>query len=307
MVSRTQTGGNGSTTTQGPSTQTQTQGPSTQTQSGSQSGSSSTSGKSKETTTYNIQNMTDQALGALDDLIAGLAGGGNAAANQLRDQWLNELQAAQQLREDYSKANAIKDSDAAMASSMAKALEQAMPTIAAGIDAAGTSGGAMSALLTQKAAEAAANQAAELGLSAAISYGQIAVNAGNTAASLINTGDPTLNALLQALATAKGAVQQGSQTTNKTYSENSSSQSQSNSTTQNSGSTTVTQNSGGTSTVTPNAPTAGPMTNLPQKTTGAGSNSQQWITPSAYQTGGSTNNGSGVVTPGSSTSYSQFR
>ena len=81
-----------------------------------------------------------------------------------------------------------------------------MPTITAGIDSAGTSGSALSALLTQRAAADAAAEGAKLGLSAAIDYGNIAVAAGNTATGLLQSGNPLVNALLESLNVAKGAV-----------------------------------------------------------------------------------------------------
>lgn len=90
-----------------------------------------------------------------------------------------------------------------------------MPTITAGIDSAGTSGSALSALLTQRAAADAAAEGAKLGLSAAIDYGNIAVAAGNNATGLLKSGNPLVNALLESLNVAKGAV---SNTTEKTSS-----------------------------------------------------------------------------------------
>lgn len=257
MVSRATGTGSTTTTVTGPSSQQQTTGPSTQTQttgpsttstSGSSSTRTSTTGRSQEVQTVNMQNMSGTALAALDQLILDLSSGNNASAQVLQQAWTTELAAAQQLREDYSKQAAINDSSAAMSASLAEALELAMPTIAAGIDAAGTSGSAMSSLLTQKAAEQAANQAATLGLQAAISYGQIAANAGQTAASLINTGDPTLNALLESLAVAKGAVQTGTTTNDKQYSENQQQNTSSSQTQRNSGSTSTSVNSGATTT-----------------------------------------------------------
>lgn len=222
------------------STSTQTVSPSSTTTTGSSTGRETSS--SSSTVQSSTQNMTGSALAALDSLILGLSGGsgsskGNplfggdgggsvqantAAANAIKKteaQYNQQVLNAQQLQSDYSKSAAFADSNAAVAATLADALEQAMPAITAGIDAAGTSGSALSALLTQKAAADAAAEGAKLGLSAAIDYGNIAVAAGNTATGLLQSGNPLVNALLESLSVAKGAV---SNTTEKTSSAGSS-------------------------------------------------------------------------------------
>lgn len=298
MVSRTQQVPANSSVTTNTST-----GPSSSTTNTSTSGSQSSSsqGGSKSTTTYNVRNMSKSALAALDQLIAGLnSGGGNSQAAQnaqfLRDQWMEQLQASNQLRSDYSKSAAFTDSEGAANAALAKALEESMPVISAGIDAAGTSGGSMSALLTQQAAEDAARMAASLRLDAAISYGQIAANALNTGAGLVNQGDPVMNALLDALGIAKGSVQQGSTSTDESnwQSSKSSSSSNSTSTTANSG-----QNQSSTQNTINTPSTGGPAARSPAATpTSTVSSSQQnWITPSSYRSSNVNKNGN---------SYSQF-
>ena len=225
-------------TNKGTATQTQTVGPSSTTTSSSSSGRDTSS--SSSTVQSSTQNMTSSALAALDSLILGLSGGsssggrGNpllggessgkgikantAAANAIKKteaQYNQQILNAQQLQSDYSKSAAFADSQAAVAATLADALKLAMPTITAGIDSAGTSGSALSALLTQRAAADAAAEGAKLGLSAAIDYGNIAVAAGNTATGLLQSGNPLVNALLESLNVAKGAV---SNTTEKTRS-----------------------------------------------------------------------------------------
>lgn len=168
---------------------------------------------------------------ALEDLIRQLSGSGGIArgpgsekygqANKYGEQRLKEISTNQANRADYSKANAFADAQAAMASQLAKALEQAMPTLTAGIDAAGTSGSAMQALLTQQAAENAARNAAELGLNAAISYGQLQTGFGDILERLTSEGDPVTNQLLQALGIAKGAYENTTAKSNSSSSQNS--------------------------------------------------------------------------------------
>lgn len=292
MVSRTQV----------PQTSTtnQSTGPNTSTtnQSSSTTGSSSSRGGSSSTQTYNVRNMSSSALAALDSLIAGLNGGKATAGSQnaqfLREQWLEQLNASNQLRADYSKASAFADAEGASSAALADALEQSMPVIAAGIDSAGTSGSALSALLTQQAAEDAARTAAQIGLNAAISYGQISANALQTGAGLVQNGDPAMNSLLQALGIAKGAVQQGSVTSNESNWNNSSSQ-------QNTTSTSTTVNSGQNSTATQTSGPAGKSNTVNQPpvtpTTPRSPNTQLWTTPSSYRSN---------VGSVSGNSYSQF-
>lgn len=207
-------------TNKGPTTETQSVGPSFSTTSSSSSGRQTSS--SSSTVQSSAQNMTSTALKALDSLILGLSGGtgskggggkggsaNTAAANAIKNteaQYNRQILNAQQLQSDYSKSAAFADSQAAVAATLADALKQAMPTITAGIDSAGTSGSALSALLTQRAAADAAAEGAKLGLSAAIDYGNIAVAAGNTATGLLQSGNPLVNALLESLNVAKGAV-----------------------------------------------------------------------------------------------------
>lgn len=190
---------------------------STENTSGSSSSNQNTSGRSTTTGTQkqvtDISSMSSGALAVLNQLIASISGGTNGQTNQLQAEWANQIGHANQLYTNYSKSAAIADSQSAMQATMAESLRKAMPTIAAGIDSAGTSGSALSALLTQQAAESAAENAAQLGLSAAISYGNIAANANQTAANLISSGDPALNALMEALGISKGSVQKGSTTT----------------------------------------------------------------------------------------------
>lgn len=271
MVSRTS--GLGSVTNNSGGTTNSSTSGSTNT---STSGSSNTStrGNSSTTTTTNTQNMSSTALAALDSLInslttggidrggafGGKKGGGDQAA-QLREEWLAELSANRQIRSDYSKEAAFADAEGATNAAISKALLETMPTVTAGIDAAGTSGSALSALLAQQNAQAAADQAATLSLQAAISYGQIQNNASNTLAELVKSGDPATNALLEALGVAKGSVTKGTTTENTSSSQNSSTNSSQNTTT--TGTQNSTQNTGpSTTTTTPTTAVANPSTKV---------------------------------------------
>lgn len=280
-----------------------------------QSTKGSSSSSSSQVTNTNVQNMTSTALGALNSLIAGLSsglglstGGGNSPLVRSRGgnsksstpskqsvQYQGQIDKLNQLASDYSKQAAFSDSDMAVQGALAKALEQTLPTVTAGIQAAGTSGSAMSALLAQKAAEDAAYSAAQVGVDTAIAYGNIAQNALTSAGSLVAEGDPAMNALINALGISKGAVEKG---TTKTSGSQSGSSSQTTSGTQ----TTVSTGQQDTTQVqTPNTPAAGAATTTTPTTTAATPNyagsAQAFYTPSSYRGATYTQKGN---------SYSQF-
>lgn len=287
----------------GPSSVTQTTGPtsssssssSTTSQSGGSRGSSSmtqstTGSKSSVTNTsgtrtVNTQNMDDQSLAALQALIKQLAGGGTEEDRERMNSIRSEIGANQAQRGQYSKDAAFYDSEAAAAAQMTNALKKLLPTITAGIDAAGTSGSAMAALLSTEAAEATSRNAAQLKLDAAISYGQIANQASGIIAELLKIDNPVNRQLLEALNIAKGAVTSSTEKTNQTsttnekYSEliNRNEQSQS-SNWSNSTTNTVQNNTQGpqTTTTTSTGSTPGGWQNPTPKTGGS------WQTPSSY-------------------------
>lgn len=195
---------------------------------GTQTTNTQANASSSESKVSDYLDPTSRA--ALEQLIRSLSGGSivrgpgseNAnAANKYGEQRLKEIGANQANRADYSKANAFADAKNAMNASLAKALEEAMPTLTAGIDAAGTSGSAMQALLTQQAAENAAREAATLGLNAAISYGQLQTGFGDILERLTSEGDPVTNQLMQALGIAKGAYEDTKATSNSSSTQNS--------------------------------------------------------------------------------------
>lgn len=239
-------------------------------------GTTTTTGRSNtvssNTERRNIDYLDSASRAALNSLIAGLTGntgggGGNffrgggskgggtnqvaEQANKITQERLNEIATNQAIRGDYSKADAFADATGAMNANLARVLEQAMPTITAGIDAAGTSGSALSALLTQKAADDAAASAAELGLQAAISYGQIQSGFSNVISNLLSQGSESANLLMQALGIAKGSVERGTITSNGSSSQSSNSTQTTNSTQ----TSTTNESRSATETTTPTLPT----------------------------------------------------
>ena len=292
-------------TTTGPtsSTGTVTQGPSTTNTStsgkeNSNSNSSTNTNRTlngNKTTTgtstvkTNTTNMDPNSLAALQELIQSLASGGSADDRERWDQIQANINANSLQRDTYSKESAFADATAAANAQTFEALQMSIPAITAGIDAAGTSGSAMSALLQQQAAEASARSGAKLMLEASIGYGNIANQASAQVTELLKIDNPVTNQLLAALDIAKGAVTSSTQTTsskeNSTWQEivNTLSNTSSSASSSSSSNTTST-NSGGTSTNSTSSPgttstvSQGNKVAAPAKPAGG----QSLITPSSY-------------------------
>ena len=292
----TDTQTSGTTTTQGPQTSTTNQ---------SQTGGSSTTTSSNERwwenesfsklTTDNTvrkvtqKNMDDEAYGLLMKFLREQAMGGSEIDQQRRQEIWKEIAANQAQRQGYSKGAAVADSAAAASAQMAQALESMLPAITAGVDSAGTSGSAMAALLSNKAAESVSRNAAQLQLEAAISYGQIANQSSSIIAELLKIDDKAADRFLQGLDIAKGARTETTDTTNRTIKESGSSSKtggKSGSSTSNTSSwsnTSTTQNIGPrTDTQSGSSTTNRQYDPLPPIVSGSG---QSWQTPSSYRQG----------------------
>ena len=152
-------------------------------------------------TNSTVSNMDAASLQALQKLIASL--GAQQAASQATTQ--QAATTAKKGAEGYSKEAAFADSAAAVNAQMRAALLELMPSIVRAAEGAGTSQSSMRALLTQDAAQKAADSAAQLGIKAAVDYGQLQQGLLNSLANLNQTGDATTNALINALQVAKGA------------------------------------------------------------------------------------------------------
>lgn len=177
------------------------------------SGVSNTSGSSSSRETVNMDYLDPVARKALNDLINTLSQGGTPEQRAQMEQRLNEIVTNQNIRGQYSQANAFAQAEGAANSQLSKALQAALPQIAASVDAAGTSGSSFSGLLTQQAAADAANIAAEQGLQASVAYGQIQAGLSGVLEQLTRTDqDPIVNGLIQALGIAKGSIESGSKT-----------------------------------------------------------------------------------------------
>lgn len=191
-------------------TQSQTTAP-TSTQTSNVQNSTSTTNNNSTTSSNKqssskTQNMDPSSLAALQGLIAQLLGGGTEQMAQDRARRLQELSAVQALRGAYSKDAAFADAQGAMNQYLRQAMEKAMPTLVRAAEGAGTSANSMRALLTQDALTRASEGAAALGLQAATNYGTVGANYSSILERLTQPDNTQIQALLNALNVAKGAI-----------------------------------------------------------------------------------------------------
>lgn len=169
---------------------------------GSSNSTSTTSGSSSSSTSTNNMSNTSQA--ALDRLIQMLMKGGTPEMQQQTANRNAEISSVRSARSGYSKEAAFNDAQGLIAQQMRRALESMLPSINRAAEDAGSSGGALRALLLQDAAQRASESSSAAGLNAAVSYGGINANLSQVLESLTR-GNPATDALIQALNVAKGA------------------------------------------------------------------------------------------------------
>lgn len=158
------------------------------------------------TSTTNTTNMSPSALAALNTLIAQLMSGGTPNQQADRAAIKGEIRTLGAQRTGYSKEAAFNDAQGIMGQQLRLTLEKLLPSINSASLGAGASQSSMRALLTQKAGENAAQNAAAAGLNASISYGQISNQMSGVIANLLGIPDPVAAALINSLNVAKGAV-----------------------------------------------------------------------------------------------------
>jgi hypothetical protein len=186
------------------------------TTSGSQSGATaSTQNTANTSTTVSQQlqqihqvtkNMSPQAAAALNLLISQLAGGGTAETRARAADRNQEINTVRGERSAYSKQAAFSDAQGLIQQQQRRALESMLPSISRAAEDAGSSGGALRALLMQDSANKAAESASALGMNAAVNYGNISSNLSQVLEKLTQ-GDPNgaTALLVNALNVAKGA------------------------------------------------------------------------------------------------------
>lgn len=169
-------------------------------------------GTSKQTS----QNMDKTSMAALNTLIQQLLGGGTAQMKQQQAERSGEVNYLQNERAGYSKGAAFADSAGLVAQQTRKILEQLLPSINAAAEDAGSSGGALRALLLQDAANKAAESSSALGVQTAAQYGQVSSGLSQVLERLTQVDTSTMNALIGALNVAKGANTSSTTTGNST-------------------------------------------------------------------------------------------
>lgn len=134
----------------------------------------------------------------LDDLIASLTAGTPGTKEAALGK-TDSMAAFRDILASYSSGAAGADTATAMQYLISKGMEKALPNIQRSIEGAGTSGGAMQALLAQNAATEAAGQSALLGAKVKTDYGQISTQAAQGLGQVAGQEDPALRQLLDAL------------------------------------------------------------------------------------------------------------
>lgn len=181
----------------------------TQVSTGGSSSTGTSSGSNSNTTTQNGTSTTSSldpaSSAALQKLIQMLMSGGTQEQRQNTANRNSEISTVRDAREGYSKGAAFNDAQGLIAQTMRRALESMLPSINKAAEDAGSSGGALRALLLQDAASKAAEASSVAGLGAAAQYGGITANLSSVLEGLTK-GSPVTDALLQALNVAKGAT-----------------------------------------------------------------------------------------------------
>jgi hypothetical protein len=189
-----------------------------------QSGTSTTANNATTTT----QNMTPEQIAQLNGFISMLMGGGTpdmraatAARTQERGTVIN-------LRNNFSKDQAFIDAAGLINQQTRRTMEKLLPTISRAAEDAGSSGGALRALLMQDAANKASESGAALGAQQAAQYGQLQVGFSQIMENLTRADPALAQTIVGALNVAKGSTTtsttNGTQTTTNSGNTNQTSQ-----------------------------------------------------------------------------------
>lgn len=191
----------------------------------------SSSSRSRSTTTtrsstsenisrmFDIDTMSTAGRQAQTQLLAELLAGGTEEQRRREKERLELLQTLQAQAQDYSRETALADAEGLMQQVLRQALEQSMPSILQAQAGAGSSGDAITALLSQDLATRASQASATAGVGAVADYGNILAQLLGQQGSLVtDTSNSVTEALLQALAIDRGSVKRGTETENRTSS-----------------------------------------------------------------------------------------
>lgn len=158
----------------------------------------------------NIDTMSSAGRNAMNQLLAQLLAGGTEQQRQIQAERLETLNRIRANQEQYSRRKALSDARGLMSGMMRQGMEAGMPSILLAQSGAGTSGNALSALLTQDLAARTAEGAATAGVNAVGAYGQILASLMGTEVDAgANLEDLVTQSLLQALQIDRGSMQRG--------------------------------------------------------------------------------------------------
>jgi hypothetical protein len=124
----------------------------------------------------------------------------------LLQQRQEEIETNRSVREDYSKESAFTDAQALMAQQLQESMQASLSGLTRAMEGAGASGSSLRALMTQQAAQEAAQRAAALGAQQAVSYGGISNDTSQILELLTRPDDAALQALVAAVAEKQRAV-----------------------------------------------------------------------------------------------------
>lgn len=183
------------------------------------SGGSSTSSQSGSRTattkeSFQTDNMSAAGRSALDQLLAQLLAGGTEEQRRNLEASLIEQQAQEGLRASFSTERAIELSEGLVQQSIERAMQAALPQLALTASGAGSSGDALTALLTNEVARGASVDAAALSAGQVTDFGSLQAQLSGTLTSLVGgRGQGITDALLAALNVDKGSQTSGTKTT----------------------------------------------------------------------------------------------
>lgn len=160
--------------------------------------------------TYNQDFMSQAGRQAMEQLLAQLSAGGTPAQRAIQEQQMRTMQQLDAQATNYTRETALGDAEGLMQQMLQQTLEQVMPSIMLAQSSAGTSGDAISALLSQDLATRASQGAATAGVGAVADYGQVLASLmGNKSQLAGNQQDDVLASLLQLLQTDVGSASRG--------------------------------------------------------------------------------------------------
>ncbi len=162
-------------------------------------------------TAFDKQNTTDSALAALEQIIG--AGGNNQLLSEQETGKRKQQTQLEQLITSLSSGDIREQASGRTADLSRNLREQVLPEIFGGAEMAGMGGDALSQLLAQDAAIRTGEAQSRVEEEVRNNTQNQALQANQLLSALLDSGSGSMDALLAALSTAKGSVEQGSSVT----------------------------------------------------------------------------------------------